>query len=138
MSHTNDDENVELDIASAFGAEPDASRQSFSIYVPNKDLHGKEIGNQRQWVLEALELLGQVGGGATAMPPIEGVWLSDAGEFVWENPVVVYSYIEPDAFLAQLAQLRAFRHRMGRETRQGEIAFEFDGCFYRIRAFDGP
>ena len=27
-------------------------------------------------------------------------------------------------------------HRMGRETNQGEIAFEFDGRFYRIRDFD--
>jgi len=25
---------------------------------------------------------------------------------------------------------------MGRETNQGEVAFEFDGRFYRIRQFD--
>jgi len=25
---------------------------------------------------------------------------------------------------------------MGRETKQGEVAFEFDGRFYRIRSFD--
>lgn len=72
------------------------------------------------------------------MPPVEGVWLNESGESVWENPVIVYSYIKPDAFLAQLPQLREFLHRMGRETRQGEIAFEFDGRFYRIRTFDNP
>ena len=26
--------------------------------------------------------------------------------------------------------------RLGRETRQGEVAFEFDGRFFRIREFD--
>jgi hypothetical protein len=36
-----------------------------------------------------------------------------------------------------LPRLREFLHRMGRETNQGEIAFEFDGRFYRIRTFDG-
>jgi hypothetical protein len=135
MSHPEEDE-VELDIAGLFGAEADASTQAFSIYVPNKDRDGKEIGDQRRWVLEALHLLGSVGGGATAMPPVEGVWANPEGEFVWEAPVIVYSYIKPDQFLARLSELRSFLHRLGRETRQGEVAFEFDGRFYRIREFD--
>ncbi len=92
-------DDVELDIAAIFGAEAAASTQVFTIYVPNKDRDGKEIGNQRQWVLEALGLLGSIGGGATAMPPVEGVWLNARGEFVWENPVMVYSYIKPADFI---------------------------------------
>jgi hypothetical protein len=136
MSDREGDDDVELDIAASFGAETDASTQVFSIYVPNKDRDGREIGNQRRWVLEALQLLGTVGGGATAMPPVEGVWVDAEGEFVWENPVIVYSYIKPDQFVARLSELRSFLHRMGRETKQGEVAFEFDGRFYRIRGFD--
>jgi hypothetical protein len=135
MSNREDDE-VELDIAGFFGADADASTQGFSIYVPNKDRDGREIGDQRRWVLEALHLLGSVGGGATAMPPVEGVWENAEGEFVWENPVIVYSYIKADQFVARLPELRSFLHKMGRETRQGEVAFEFDGRFYRIREFD--
>jgi hypothetical protein len=136
MGDREGDDDVELDIAATFGAEADASAQVFSIYVPNKDRDGREIGNQRRWVLEALQLLGTVGGGATAMPPVEGVWMDAEGEFVWENPVIVYSYIKPDQFVARLSELRLFLHRMGRETKQGEVAFEFDGRFYRIRGFD--
>jgi hypothetical protein len=131
-----EDDDVGLDIAAAFSAEADASTQAFSIDVPNKDREGKEIGDQRRWVLEALRLLGSVGGGATAMPPVEGVWANAEGEFVRENPVIVYSYIKTDQFLARLPELRSFLHEMGRETRQGEVAFEFDGRFYRIREFD--
>lgn len=129
-------DDVELDIAGLFGADAVASTQAFTIYVPNKDRDGKEIGNQRQWVLEGLQLLGAVGGGATAMPPVEGVWVNAEGEFVWENPVLVYRYIQPDQFVAHLSELKSFLHRMGRETRQGEVAFEFEGRFYRIREFD--
>jgi hypothetical protein len=80
--------------------------------------------------------LSEINGGATAMPPVEGGWLNDQGEIIWENPVLVYSFIRPDPFLSSLPRLREFLHRMGRETNQGEIAFEFDGRFYRIRNFD--
>jgi hypothetical protein len=137
MSQLQDADNIEMDIAAEFGAE-EASSQVFSIYIPNKDRDGKEIGNQRQWVLDALRLLGPLGGGATAMPPVEGVWIDEADEFVWENPVVVYTYIKADEFAARLRQIREFLHRLGRETKQGEVAYEFDGRFYRIRQFDSP
>jgi hypothetical protein len=126
---------TELNLAEALGA-TDAATQCFSVYVPNKDCHGREFGNQRMWVLEAIRLLTEINGGATAMPPVEGGWRSDTGEIVWENPVIVYSFIREDAFIANLSRIREFLHRMGRETGQGEIAFEFDGCFYLIRTFD--
>jgi hypothetical protein len=50
----------------------------------------------------------------------------------------VFSIIKPDEFTARLRQIREFLHRMGRETRQGEVACEFDGRFDRIRQFDSP
>jgi hypothetical protein len=51
--------------------------------------------------------------------------------------VIVYSFVpRPEQLTKNLPRLRAFLHRMGRETNQGEIAFEFDNRFYRIRRFD--
>jgi hypothetical protein len=126
----------EVDLGAAFGADGGVSTQCFTIYVPNKDRAGQEIGNQRKWVLEAIRLLSEINGGATVMPPVEGAWLNDQGDIIWEQPVLVYSFIRPDQFLNSLSRLREFLHRMGRETNQGEIAFEFDGRFYRIRNFD--
>ena len=103
----------------------------------DRDRNGEEIGNQREWVLEALQLLGQINGGATAMPACEGVWLNEKGDEIREHPVVVYSYLlSPDAFTDNLPRIRRFLHRMGRETNQGEVSFEFDGCFHRIRQYD--
>jgi hypothetical protein len=126
----------EVDLAEALGADAGLSAQAFTIYVPNKDCEGIEIGNQRRWVLEALELLGEINGGATAMPPCEGVWRNEQGDVIQEQPVVVYSYIVPELFLASLPRIREFLHRMGRETKQGEVVAEFDGMFYRIRQYD--
>jgi hypothetical protein len=126
----------EADLGAALGADAGISSQCFTVYVPNKDRDGKEIGNQRKWVLEAIRLLSEINGGATAMPPVEGSWENDQGEIIWENPVIVYSFIRPDQFLSSLPRIREFLHRLGRETNQGEIAFEFDGRFYRIRNFD--
>lgn len=128
-------DDIELDLAVAFGAETSSS-QCFSIYVPNKDSAGREFGDQRKWVLEAIRLLSEINGGATAMPPVEGGWRNDEAEVIWENPVVVYSFIRPAESVANLPRLRDFLHRMGRETNQGEIAFEFDGRLYRIRNYD--
>lgn len=50
--------------------------------------------------------------------------------------MVLYTYVRFEQLIATLPRLRRFLHRMGRETRQGEVAVEFDGCFYRIVAFD--
>lgn len=135
MADEQDPEEASLNLAEALGA-AGVSSQCFSIYVPNKDRGGKEIGNQRKWVLEAIRLLSEINGGATAMPPVEGAWLNDENEIIWENPVVVYSFIRTTQFLANLPRIREFLHRMGRDTDQGEIACEFDGRFYRIRTFD--
>ena len=88
-------------------------------------------------MLDAATLLARIGGGVTIMPPAEGGWFDeDNDRIIWERPVVVYTYIKPEPFLARLPELRMFLHRLGRDTNQGEIAVEFDGAFYRITTFD--
>jgi hypothetical protein len=129
----------EFDLAAELGAQDSYATQCFTIYIPNKDKNGKEFGTQRKWILEALALLTELNGGATAMPPTEGVWGNDQGELIWEHPVVVYSFIRrPEEFRASLSRVREFLHRMGRETNQGEVAFEFQTEFFLIREYDPP
>lgn len=132
------EDDYELDVATELGAQDNYATQCFTIYIPNKDKGGAEIGNQRKWVLEALGLLTELNGGATAMPQTEGVWGNDEGEPIWEHPVVVYSFIRGEKFFENLARVREFLHRMGRETNQGEIAVEFQKQFFLIREYDLP
>lgn len=123
-------------LAEALGAEAGVGVECFSVYIPNKDKNDQEIGIQRRWVLDAIRLLSEINGGATAFP-VEGGWLNDEGKIILEDPVIVYSFItDPDRFLAHLPRIRSFLHTMGRETNQGEVAFEFNDQFYRIRQFD--
>jgi hypothetical protein len=131
-------EPVRIGLGDALGANAGIATQCFTIYVLNKDKTRAEIGNQRKWVLEAIGLLTRLNGRATAMPPTEGVWGNERGELIWEHPVVVYSFIRPGAFRAHLPRVREFLHRMGRETNQGEVAFEFEDRFYLIREYDSP
>lgn len=121
---------IQIDIAAEFSAQPKGQR--FAIYIPNKTRHGAKV-EQGQWVDEGLRLLASICGGASAMPPIQGAWLNpQTNQLIIEEPVVIYSYIEPEMFALRLRELRDFIHRVGSKTDQGQMAFEFDGEFYLI------
>jgi hypothetical protein len=88
-----------VDLTAAFGAETGVAVQCFAIYIPDKDRNDQDIGNQRRWVLDAIALLCDNNGGATAIP-VEGGWLSPEGRTILEHPVIVYSYVtQPDRFV---------------------------------------
>ena len=129
-------DDLEVDVAAELGAAPEHGQQTLTLFIPDRDREGIEYGSQRRWVLEAAQLLAEIGGGVTILPPVEGGWHDDeAGRIVWERPVIVFTYVKPDAFVERLPALRAFVHRMGRETAQGEVVVEFDHRFFRIRDF---
>lgn len=126
-----------MDLAAALGASEAISVQVLALYIPSKDRTGRELGTQRKWVLEAAWLLATIGGGVTVMPPAEGGWFDEERHrVIWEEPVLVYTYIKPEPFLRRLENLREFVHRLERETNQGEVVVEFDGHFYRVTSFD--
>jgi len=59
------EENSEaIDLGDVLGAERDDSHEVLVLYIPDRDRDGSELGNQRQWVLEAASLLAAIGGGS--------------------------------------------------------------------------
>ena len=103
---------------------------------PDKDKKGREVPAHHTWVKDALGLLARIGGGATCLWG-EGSWKNKPeDEPIIERTAVVYTYVDPKPFLAELPKLRKFLHRFGRETKQGEVVVEFDSLFYRIRKYD--
>ncbi len=85
----------------------------------------------------ARRLLTELNGGSTTFPPVEGTWQeSPDSEPIWEETVIVYSFIRPDSFVGGLPRLREFLHRFGRETNQGEVAFEYENRMYYIKRYD--
>ncbi len=130
-------DDADLDLVEILGAEDAASIQVLTLYIPNKDRDGNAVETQDKWVQEAAELLARIGGGVTILPPCRGGWLNPvSATIIWEEPVKVYTYVKADAFDAHLGKLRSFLHRLGVETRQGEVALEFDGVFLRITNYD--
>src|SRR6187549_304445 len=125
-----------MDLSRELGAGGGVSVQCLTLYIPDRDRVGNVLRDQRRWVLDGADLLAKIGGGVTIMPPVEGGWVTEAGEIVWEHPVLIYTFIRPTHFRNSLPQLRDFLHTLGRETRQGEVGFEFDGQFYRITKLD--
>ena len=130
-------EDKEIILAKLLGAIEEPSFQRLTLYIPDKDKHGKEIKKLKEWIKKAREILTLIGGGATALPPADGTWMNPENhEIIWEKTTMIYTYIDPDKFEENVRSLRAFLHAFGHQTSQGEVVFEFDGRFYRIRKYD--
>src|SRR5437762_10081080 len=92
---------------------------------PSTDREGRPFSGQAAWVNRALEVLGNLYGGATAYPKAQGVWRDDdrGGALVFDEPVVMQCYTTPEDVqnATKLAELARFCRLMGRETNQGEV-----------------
>ena len=127
-----------MDLARELGAEEGFSTQKLCLYIPDRDKDGGEVRDYERWVNEGREILSRIGGGATALPPADGTWEKANGDILWEQTRLVYCFVDADRFEANIKTLRAFLHRFGSETNQGEVVVEFDGQFYRVKTFDEP
>jgi len=120
------------DHATKLGASKTASTL-LVLFVPSVDRGGKPIA-QGHWVDQALEVLGQLFGGATAFPKGRGVWRDDArgGKLIYDKPVVIQCYTSERLIMRSTAPLRDFLVRMGTETKQGAVGLVIDRDYLEI------
>lgn len=104
------------------------------IFIPSVDRQGEPI-DQEHWEAEALTVLGQLFGGATAFPQGRGVWRDDerGGRLVFDAPVIIQCYTSFEAIDRGAGELRSFFVRMGEETRQGAVGFVIDRTYLEIK-----
>lgn len=125
-----------VNLTNSLGAAESASIECLTFYIPSKDCNGNDF-DPKPWISDALGLLSDIGGGATVLPPAEGAWRNpETGVLVWESVVLAYTFVDPYRFVSNLRHIRAFAHRLGRQTRQGEVVIEFADRLYKIRKFD--
>lgn len=123
-------------LARALGTLDEGPRERVSLYLPSRDAQGQPV-DTTPWIAEAEALLTRIAGGATVLPPSSGAWRPHPGEaLVREQVVQAYAFATAQAISDALPLLRAFLHRLGRETGQGEVACEIGGLLFRIRDFD--
>jgi hypothetical protein len=90
------------------------------------------------WRSEALAMMAQLFGGATAVEG-NGAWRDDErGGVVKEERIsTVASFMAKSSWNEDTAtQLAKFLRRMGRESNQGEVGLIVDGKYYPIREFN--
>jgi hypothetical protein len=126
-------------IHTALGAGPPAGTLQVTLFIPSVDRRAEPV-DQPWWREQALATLGRLFRGATAFPPGRGVWHDEAtGDLVYDDTVMVTSYIHADSLTdANLAILRGFLHRLGRDAEQGEVGLVIDSRYYGITTYDAP
>jgi hypothetical protein len=66
------------------------------LFIPSANRFGKSLSKKEQdrWVRRALQVLGEMMGGATAFPRGLGVWRDNAqkGKLVWDKPLLIQCY----------------------------------------------
>ncbi len=129
---------MDVEIAKELGASESPSAERLMLYLPDKDCEGNSVIDHKNWVTQGQELLTDIGNGTTSFPPVTGTWRKPDGTNLWEETTMVFTFIYPDKFKANMKRLREFLHRFGRETKQGEVVFELGELFWRINKFDPP
>ena len=103
------------------------------MFIPSVDRHGIAI-NQDEWVENALNVLGDTFGGATAFPQAKGVWRDDeqGGALIFDEPVIINCYTAESLIEQHVEPLRQFLNTMGKETRQGAVGLVIDQDYLEI------
>ncbi|HEX8263564.1 MAG TPA: hypothetical protein VF547_11885, partial [Allosphingosinicella sp.] len=120
-------ERGRMDLQEALGASRAATLQKFSLYLPDRDRDGAPVPHLDAWHAAAMTLFAEVNGGATLMPPADGIWNPEGGgEMVREATRIVYSFVrDGEKFERDIEQLAVFIHSFGRHSKQGEVMVEF-------------
>jgi hypothetical protein len=123
------------------GSEDEPNGLLFVLFIPSKDKDNGPLPrrqDQQLWADAAGDLMTRIFGGATIMPPAKGKWLNEeTNTIITEEVVIVHSYARGGDAVDEekLLELAKFLHRMGKKTRQGEVAVVIGDVFHRIRKF---
>lgn len=118
-----------MELKRALGARKGANASRFALYIPDSDSAGNPVPDLEKWKEAALAVFADVNGGATLLPPAQGVWKPEGGgDTVREATSVVYSFIrDRRRFERGLSKLAIFIHTFGKHAGQGEVMVEFSG-----------
>lgn len=120
---------------------PGGKRTLVVLFIPSVERDGKTKVDQDRWVNEAMNMLGDLYGGATAYPKARGVWRDDEREgfLVHDEPAVIHCYTTPKDAGSQvkLKRLASFCRTLGRETKQGEVGLVIERPLLRSSRFQG-
>lgn len=102
---------------------PDTRR--FTIYLPERDRHGKPVPNMTDWLEKAMRLFCRECGGATYIQA-HGMW--DTGDrIIFERVNLIHTAVKFEKFWPKANLFREFALDFGRKTNQHSVLIEYDG-----------
>jgi hypothetical protein len=124
--------------AKIFNAEQEPNGTLLVLFIPSKDKDGNDLQDQDVWASSAGELLSELYGGATNMPPAMGRWYNEETKRIITEPVIlIHCYLRQGAVNDEekFQKVAELLHRMGKKTKQGEVVFVLGDILYRIRKY---
>lgn len=117
----------------------DQSHDRIVIIIPSHDRKNNRRNDQHEWADAAMRLCGTLYGGATAFTALKGIFKTDEGEMLHDEPLLVQSYAARQSTESadNLRQLLEFMDRMGRETKQYAVALIFNGYLHIMKIAKG-
>ena len=125
-------------IVEIFNAEQEPNGTLLVLFIPSKDKDGNDLNDQDVWASSAGSLLSELYGGATNMPPAEGRWYNEETKtIITEAVILIHCYLRQGAVHdgEKYRKVAEFLHRMGKQTKQGEVVFVLGDVLYRIRKY---
>jgi hypothetical protein len=108
------------------------------IAVPSHDQDNKPLdsGLQSQWATAAMEKFRDLFVGATAMPGCKGIYRSDAGKTIWDDPILVQSFCSSDVLQDErtVRDVVVFARKMRAALKQDAVMVVFNNLMKFIKA----
>ena len=98
----------------------DIRQEVVILVIPSHDKKNIELKDQDFWATGALELFADLYRGATAFKTFKGIYKTDEGDYLIDQPILIESYAVVDDIKDEqkLSELRGFSLHMGREANQ--------------------
>ncbi|MCC6579841.1 MAG: hypothetical protein IT440_05320 [Phycisphaeraceae bacterium] len=134
------DESLFPEVGTILGVLSRESEQEVVVlFIPSHDKHGKKLNNQDQWADEGMHLLADLFRGATAFQALSGIFKTDQGAFLEDQPILLESYATISAIHdgIKLNRLVGFLKHMGKDTRQDTVMVVIGTMFFYISDYSG-
>lgn len=104
------------------------------IFIPSHDKKQRKLNNQEFWAAGALKLFCDLYRGATAIKAYRGVWKSDDGTDLYDEPIMIQSLAKRENVddPERLEQLVGFAKDMGKQMNQECIGLTVNDVMFYI------
>lgn len=104
------------------------------LIIPSHDRQENKLSDQDMWAGAAMDLFADLYGGATAFKTFAGIYKTDDGKILHDQPIMIESYVQRADLEdnTTLMKLLEFTKRMGKETDQAAVGLVVNSVFHEI------